>query len=526
MIGYRFRQAGSRCRLAMAVTLSLTLLLTACGGGGSHHTTSAGSSGDGGSEAPTFATGGAPGLRLLKLTLPEASVELTPRTDTPGTQPGHDKLSHEIVTAPAATVIHLASGRYPKFEVTKRRTGWVTVSGEGDVTKPVLLGAKLFGASHIRFVDVDLSKIRMNQSPIPKYAHPTTDVQVLNSEIDCNHHGGGVGVTVRNGARHITFDGDFVHNCQVGFASDAQDIVSNDVSITHCLFENFYDDAIDLGAMHDLTIADDVVRLIAHKHHHPYHDDGIQFFGNTSNTLIEHNVLANSNDQLIFIQDAIKSIHTRSSVNADIAVIGNLIYGAGAIAVQDQGCVDCQFVGNTIWATHDGAILIRKSGYTGIVPTHTLIADNIFQQYTLAIHGHVVQGYNVFARSSGSKGNHGPHDVVTAKVDLQSPRQGLFAPTGSSPATGSAAPQAVLLRMARAADADPGVISLLARYRAPDRGAVASGSKQPSYGVPYLVTGHKLRGGLLRRPIGSAANSASNAIGSSGKHAQKRRAGS
>jgi hypothetical protein len=424
--------------------------------------------------------------------VPSADVELSPSSDVSESATNATALSKKIHTAPSGTVIHLSSGTYPKLDDTHRRSGWVTVSGAGDATKPVIQLAKLWGASDVRFVDIDFRRLRLNSSPNKKSQY-AENIQVLNSEVDCGatetRQRGGAGITIRGGARNIMISGVYVHDCVVGLGSVAQDPMSHNVSITHSLFEHIYGDAIHLGAMDHLTIADDVIRDIARTKGHAYHDDGIQFFGNTSNVVIAYDVLANSLDQLLFIQDAVKSRETKSSVNRNILVLGDLIYGGGAIPVQDQGGVDVQFVGDTIWAGHDGCLLIRRSGYTGIVPTHTLLADSIVEQYNLDhVHGGITQGYDLFsmARHRG-----GPHVRVTAKVGLSNPRAGDFALAPGSPGHGAAAPRATLLRLAKQAGAGAAALRLIKSYPGGDVGAPAAVVNQ-RYGAPFTLTGQKL----------------------------------
>jgi hypothetical protein len=425
--------------------------------------------------------------------LASADVELSPSSDSTEAAPNATALSKDIRKAAPGAVIHLSSGTYPKLYDTKRRDGWVTVSGAGDATKPVITMAKLWGASDVRFVDVDFKRVRINRSP-DKTSQYAENIQILNSEVNCGatktKRHGSTGIAIREGARNILFSGDYVHNCVIGFASDPQDPMSHNVSITHSLFENLYGDAIDLGAMDHLTIAYDVIRQIARTKGHAYHDDGIQFFGNDTNVVIAYDVLANSLDQLLFIQDAVKSKVTHSSVNRNILVLGDLIYGAGAIPVQDQGGVNVQFVGDTIWAGHDGSLLIRRSNYTGIVPNHTLLADSIVEQYGLDhVHGGITQGYDLFSQTGHRRG---PHVRVRAKVGLSNPRGGDFALAPGSPALSAAAPPATLLSLAKQAGAGAAALRLIKSYPGGDLGAPAAVVGQ-GYGAPSVLTGQKLR---------------------------------
>jgi hypothetical protein len=480
----------------LVACLVLSCTVAACGG--ARHksaTTEANPPESVGSASVGFGSidAGSPGLRFVRVNVPSADVEFSPSKDTSQAAPNATALSKQIRKAAPGTVIHLSSGTYPKLYDTKRRNGWITVSGAGDATKPVISMAKLWGASDVRFVDIDFTRLRINSSPLTKSQY-AENIQVLNSEVDCGatktkKHGSS-GITIRGGSRNILFDGDYVHDCVIGFGSDAQDPMSHNVSIIHSLFENLYGDAIDLGAMDHLTIAYDVIRYIARTKGHDYHDDGIQFFGNTSNVVIAYDVLANSLDQLLFIQDAVKSRETKSSVNRNILVLGDLIYGAGAVPVQDQGGVDVQFVGDTIWAGRVGSLLVRRSGYTGIVPNHTLVADSIIEQFNLDhVHGGITEGYDIFARTGHRRG---PHIRVKAKVGLSNPRAGHFALAPGSPGLGAAAPPRTLLSMAKQAGAGPAALNLIKRYPGGDLGAPADVVSQ-GYGAPFTLTGEKLR---------------------------------
>lgn len=445
---------------------------------------------------------GEPGLRSFPVRLPRATTNLRGESERAAASVPKDamnELSRKIATAPPNAVIHLESGYYPTItDVTERSTP-VTISGAGDSTRPIILGARLHGASDVRFVDVEFSKaVGINRAPSSPAHAVSRDIELVNSEIDCGTRVTkmqghvGIGIGIRGGSRDVSLLGVYVHDCGVGLASVAQDPISAGITIRHCLFEDFYGDALDIGGIHDLSITDSVIRNIAHTPGVNYHDDGIQFLGNTANVVIAHNVLANSRDQLLFIQDAIKGRFSHTAANADISVVGNLIYGAGAFAVQDQGGVDVAFVGNTIWASRYGSLLIRRSGYTGTVPNHTLVVDNIVERYGLMeVPGGVVEGYNVFASPLGR--HHGPHDVYARSPGLQAPRTGVFGLRPRSPARSSSAPRAVLLSMARRSGADMWMIGLLRTYRARDRGAVGFRAPVRRFGAPFTLTHQKLR---------------------------------
>jgi hypothetical protein len=429
---------------------------------------------------------GQPGAQAVAVQLPDVTSELT-SAQTSG-QSGTHEISKRIANAPANAVIHLASGSYPAIHIAARRSSWVTVSGVGDATAPVIAGVKFVGAEHVRFVDVQFAgKVKVVHST--EGGLHARDIAVLNSVINCGATATGkgrVGISVRGAAQDVAFEGDTIENCVVGFTSAAADNYSKNISILHCTFKHMFGDAIDLGGIDGMEIANNVISSVHRsKGHHHYHDDGIQFFGNTANVVIAYNVEENSTDQLIFIQDAIKNKYSGVSSNQNILVLGNLLYGAGALAVQDQGGVNVQFIGNTIWDTHDGALLVRRSPYSHIVPTHTLVADNIIEQFGMQHVPSIVEGYNIFGVVHHA---HAHTDRVTMSPGFVDARAGRYALTPHSPARGSAAPSAMLVAMARRAGAGSAALKIIAAYRTEDRGASSIADAAPQgFGPPDRI---------------------------------------
>jgi hypothetical protein len=428
---------------------------------------------------------GEPGAQTVPVALPSVTSELT-STQTTG-QSGSHELSKRIASAHANAVIHLASGNYPAIHDSARRSSWVTVSGAGDATQPVIAGVRFIGAEHVRFVDVRFAgKVKVVHST--EGGLHARDIEVLNSTVDCGATATGkgrVGVSVRGAAQDVTFAGDTIENCVVGFTSAAADNYSKNISIIHCSFKNIYGDAIDLGGIDGMEIANNLISGVHRSAgHHHYHVDEIQFFGNTANVVIAYNVEENSTDQMIFIQDAIKNKYSGVRTNQDILVLGNLVYGAGALAVQDQGGVNVQFIGNTIWDTHDGALLVRRSPYSHIVPTHTLVADNIVETFGLQHVPSVVEGYNVFGKTGHA---HSRTDRVTLRPGFVAPNSGQFSLTAHSAARGSAAPAATLVAMARSAGANNAALKIISAYRTSDRGASIAATAPEGFGTPDRI---------------------------------------
>jgi Right handed beta helix region len=343
-------------------------------------------------------------------------------------------LQTALTSAPAGATVHLAAGSYAAPYVTTTRTGWATFTGAGDATAPTIDGIDLFGARFVRFTNVEFTgEFYVNQHPSLKQAQPAQHIAVLNSEFNCGSTTTGPftqAIFVRGGSTDVTFSGDDIHNCVVGFGSMAQDPTTSDVTITHDTFQNLTGDAIDLAGLNDVVIDHDVVSHIADPQNW-YHNDGIQFFGNVSNVSITNNVLDNSRDQLLFIQDAVKSGVTGNAVNSNIVVANNLIYGAGGYAVQDQGGQNVSFVNNTIWDNHWGGMLLEQSSYTGLNPSVKLV-DNIVAGLVNDAGTPTREDYNLLA-GEPTTFTGGAHDLINVDPHFTNVDGGDFQLVAGSP---------------------------------------------------------------------------------------------
>jgi hypothetical protein len=314
----------------------------------------------------------------------------------------------------------------------------------------------------------------LNVSTGPHNKTSDSNIQILNSTMDCGSNGslnggarhGNTAIQVRGGSQNVTLEGDLITNCTTGFASVAQDNRSSNISLTYSTLEDLSGDAIDLGGLENVTIDHDLIDGAYHAGPEQlWHNDGIQFYGNTNDVAITNNVIANSGGQLLFIQDAIKSNLTGSSVNSNILVQNNLLYGAGAYAVQDQGAQNASFLNNTIWDSHFGGLLVRQSGYTGLVPTSTTIVGNVLAGYgtqnvvPVNEHNNLIAGYI----SPKIKAMVSPTDLLDATPTFVDPASGNFQLEGVTPApvvvkgAGKAAGKA-LTTQAAAAPAAPTMV--------------------------------------------------------------------
>ena len=355
-------------------------------------------------------------------------------------------LQTALTVVPSGAVVHIASGAYPAVVDFWSRSSWVTFTGAGDATAPSIAGIDLWGAQYVRFANVEFTgEVYIDDSPYTQAAQPAENIAVINTEVNCGTStstpaSGNFtqGLWVRGGAKNVDFSGDYVHNCTVGFGGQAQDPLSTNVRITYSTFQDFTGDAIDLGGLSGVVIDHDIIRDMADPAAE-YHDDGIQFFGNVSNVQITNNILANSRVQLIFIQDAIKGTVSGNSVNSNILVARNLIYGAGGFAVQDQGGQNVTFVGNTMWDNHYGSMLVTQSTYTGLEPTLTL-ADNIIQGLGFTS-GATTQyeDYNLVTLLAYMQPHvAGAHDIVNASPVFVDPADEEYQLEPTSPGYGAA----------------------------------------------------------------------------------------
>jgi hypothetical protein len=447
--------------LRLALCLSLAALgLAACGGGAHAHRHRGAHRGRGGPLAPARNPdhagtsvlpdpGRAPGLSPVQIDPGRPTISLTPHSSP--------TLEQALARARPGSVIHLASGSYPLLHDEQARTRWVTVTGAGDPTPPVIDGALLQGSQWLRFVSVQFGSSIMLRSRGGHQGGPrhySEHLALYNTTIDCGSDGslqggarhGNTGIQVRGASQGVTLEGVDIHNCTTGFASIAQDPVSSNISITHSRIWGVSGDDIDLGGLQNVTIDHDVIGNARHSGPESrWHNDGVQFYGNDAHVRITNNVIADSGGQLVFIQDAVKSRATGSSVNRDVLVQNNLIYGASAYAIQDQGGEDVRFINNTIWDNHFGSLLLRRSGYTDLAPTDTVVLNNIIEGFGLNDVTPMIDSHNIVDGYVNPKIRHaGSGDLYDVDPRFVDAAQGNFQLADGSPGLGRAAPPSVV----------------------------------------------------------------------------------
>lgn len=435
-----------------------------------------------------------PGRATIHVTLPLPYVTLGPSNGQ--TPPGRfasglSPLDETIATAPAGAVIHLSSGRYGEIIDQTARNSWVTVSGAGDHPAPTIAGAELWGAQRIRFIDVRFSgNVGIDHNPTLHYAQRAKDVEIIDSTIDCGSTRStpaSVGLSIRGGSLDVTIAGDYVHNCVDGLVSQAQDLLSRNIRIVHCTFAHFQGDAFVLGGLANVAVDDDVIADIADPAN-VIHNDGILILGNDHEISITNDIFANSRVQLIFIQPAVAGTVTRVRSNTDILVAHDLLYGAGGVAVQDQGGIDVDFVANTFWNNYYGSLWVLNSGDQ---PAEgTIVVDNIIDGFLVYKSTLADENHNLIVAVAGP----GPHrfgrdDLLGVDPDFVDAQAGDFQLTLDSPAreAGSRYPTRVTI-----------AIESKDMFGLPDPTRVsigAFGAQDPAiaYGRPEFVDGPVVR---------------------------------
>jgi hypothetical protein len=431
------------------------------------------------------------GRAAIPVSLGPVSVSLDPEaadatSQTGRGQPVLTELDLDIARAHPGATIHLASGRYTAIHDFSTRHGWVTISGRGDASPPVIDGAELWGAQYLRLDDVRFSsEVSIDHSTVHQYAQPASHVVLENSIVDCSSTQTKPfteGVGIRGGSLDITLDGDTVRNCGTGLGSIAQDRFSRNIEISQCTFEYFTGQAIDLGGLSGVRISHSVIAHIFDPKR-VAHNDGILFFGNDRNIVITDNVLADSRNQLILLTDPYRGRYDHTSINKHIVIAGNVIYGAGAVAIQDQGGADVDFVQNTMWHNHFGSLWLLRSEVSGRRPAETLILGNLIQGLLFYGAAPTVEAYNLIDGAQGDSAI-GHDDLENLNPRFVSIRRGDFRLSAGSPARGASSAGAIRRYLKRSKFAT----SVIVNNPGESIGAQQPGQRAISIGPPMRAS--------------------------------------
>lgn len=341
-------------------------------------------------------TAPAPGPSRL---LPPAQVGTVPRQAPPvpagprlyvaptGTDAGTGSAGDPLATltealerASGGQVIQLAAGGYPRATDRRERTSTVTVlgpaAGVATVRGMTIEGGQELDIRDLHFTDI----ISVRYHPSRRLAQPARHVVFRTSEFTAPAGQGCL--TARNGVQGFAVEDSWIHDCTTGFGAGAGASIpqSSGLTFTGNTFERFTSDALQFGQWDDVSITGNVIRDI--KDPCPtgtncIHNDGVQLTGNDRRVVIADNRISNARTQLIFIQDAVGPID-------DVTVQNNLVYGAGAVAIQSQGATNARFLHNTVWGGKDGGLWLtqgyNRDGVT-IVPTDSIVANNVLSTY-------------------------------------------------------------------------------------------------------------------------------------------------
>jgi hypothetical protein len=138
--------------------------------------------------------------------------------------------------------------------------------------------------------------------------------------------------------------------------------------------------------------------------------------------VITNNVISQSADQLLLIQDDVGGINDRMQVT------NNLIVGAGAAAIQVSGTRHFKMVGNTVWDSKYG-VFVRR-GATGLRMNGAVLRNNVIDQLNI-IEGVKLKGsdYNFVGASQTPRQ---PHEIRGGNPGFANQAGGDYHPiTGS-----------------------------------------------------------------------------------------------
>jgi hypothetical protein len=283
-------------------------------------------------------------------------------------------LTRALSRAAGGEQVTLAPGRYPAASDRRIRSTWVTVVGPADGSA-VVDGLAISGGSWLDVGNVTFTAGVSARSLWTPAAGTQAPAHIHLHDGDFSFPGGTC-VTARDGATDIVIEDNEIHDCLNGFGAGAGGTIveSRGLAIVGNRIEHMTGDAIQFGQWNDVVIAHNVIDG-SYDPANRYHNDGVQLTGNSSNVRIEYNTISNSRHQLIFIQDAVGAVD-------HVLVQNNLVFGAGAVAIQSLGAERVRLRNNTVWANSAGGLRVGGSTPSGHPAAGVEVTNNILSSLT------------------------------------------------------------------------------------------------------------------------------------------------
>jgi len=382
---------------------------------------------------------------------------------------GSDSNNGTSPTTPFATITHalslctgggqtvaVASGTYSTVTFTRGTTGAVvhdtlvrtsavTVFGWG-ATQPLISAPS--GSNYAIYSDggsfvtyenfalrsennVPLVEVTWSYGPHTPDSHDITieDCDLSDPDTaDSAQTTGNPTIIIGYGSYNVTVEECTIHDSETGIGGPGEPAgpeQCNNINLLDNTLNNFTGDAIQFGSWNNVTIDGNVITNIADAPGSTFHNDGIQFTGNTQNATITHNFIAHSDAQLMLIGPTVGPVN-------NVLVENNVIWDAGGFAVQSSGATQVAFVNNTIFKSLDGGLLLRSDAST--VPNDTVVANNSL--CGLGYYGGASSAYENYNYLPSGQGS-GANDIFGTNPDYVNTSIGNFHPASGSPLLGA-----------------------------------------------------------------------------------------
>ena len=363
----------------------------------------------------------------------EVAVGLDPRValdgpvvfvDDSGSDANPGTLKAPLGSIPAALqaaesggTVLVMEGTYPGFQDRTARSDRIDLVGLGS-ERPVIEGATLAGAQHLRFSHLSFSaQVMITDHPILGQAQPAAHIALNDCEVGAFTE---KGIVVRDGSADVTIQRCHIHDVEMGIAGPPG-IRSEDIVIASNVIENLLVDGIQFASWTDVSIHDNVVRHMDHQDDNR-HNDGIQVNGDAERIAIVRNRVYDSIGQLVLIGGA--GTPEIGPID-DVLVENNVLHGCGAWAIQNRAS-NARYVHNTIWDCAIGGLVLPRNS-----PTDAVVVGNIIEKYGVAADGVGFQDYNLYG-SVVPKTDLAAHEIVGVDPGFQGEADADFSLTPAS----------------------------------------------------------------------------------------------